>query len=402
MHKDILVTGMGVISAIGNNVEENLISLKLQKTGIRSANYLETKHKNSFKVGEVNHSNSELLEMLKIDSKNFSLYTRTSLLGIMAAKEALNNAGFLDNEFLSRIGIVSATTVGGMDKTEVDYAKKNYKSGFILTHPSGDSTNKIASYLGINGYRTTVSTACSSSANAIMHGAKLIKHGYLDMVLVGGTDALSKFTLNGFNSLMILDKGFCKPFDKNRQGLNLGEGAGFLLLESQDSAIKRGAVILSKLSGYANANDAYHQTASSPNGDGAFTSISNAMKMCDLTIDEIDYINAHGTGTNNNDLSEGVAIKRVFGDKIPPFSSTKSYTGHTLGAAAAVEAVISILAIQQGLIFPNLNFNEPIDELGIEPVTNLMTNQKIRNVLSNSFGFGGNNSSLIFSSMNKN
>jgi 3-oxoacyl-[acyl-carrier-protein] synthase-1 len=246
---------------------------------------------------------------------------------------------------------------------------------------------------------STISTACSSSANSIMFGARLIKHGMLDRVLAGGSDSMSKFTLNGFNTLMILDKHHCRPFDKSRTGLNLGEGAAFLVLESEESLGSR--TPLCELSGYANANDAYHQTASSPDGYGPYLSmkaaLETALSVHGINPGAIGYINAHGTGTDNNDLTEGIAIERIFGDSIPPVSSTKPFTGHTLGAAAAVEAVISILSIQNKMIFPNLNFKEKIDELHFEPVKELIKGTELKHVLSNSFGFGGNDSTLIFS-----
>ncbi len=393
---NIVITGIGVISAIGNNVDENLISLKQQKTGINNIEYLDTIHKSDFLAGEVKLSNKQLLNQLNIPESESYKYTRTALLGIVAAKEALISAGLNKDDISNNTGFVSATTVGGMDKTEIDYACKNFDTSFIKTHPAGDSTNKIVDYLSINSYRTTLSTACSSSANAIIHGLRLIKNGFFDKVLVGGTDALSKFTLNGFNTLMILDNEYCKPFDKNRKGLNLGEGAGFIVLESLESAKKRNANIYCKLTGYANANDAFHQTASSPYGDGAYASMRAALKISGLDKSEIDYINTHGTGTQTNDLSEGYAIKRIFEDELPAFSSTKSYTGHTLGASAAIEAVFSILSIKHGLIFTNLHFSETISELNIIPQTYLIK-KDIKNVLSNSFGFGGNNSTLIFS-----
>ena len=398
MQNDILVTGLGVISAIGNSVDENLASLMAGKTGIAPMRYLETAHKDVFKVGEVKLGNDELLDRLHIAPEQWKDHTRTSLLALAAAREALLDAGFEPGDWDGRrIGIVSATTVGGMDKTENHYAARDIASGFVATHPSGDSTDKVAKALNINGYRTTLSTACSSAANAMMHGARLIRHGVLDMVLVGGVDPLSRFTLNGFNSLMILDHEWCRPFDEQRKGLNLGEGAGFLLIESVSSARRRNAKVYCKLAGFANANDAYHQTASSPEGEGATMAMSKALRMSGLATSSIDYINVHGTGTNNNDLSEGVALKRIFGDSLPPFSSTKSYTGHTLGAAAAIEAVFSVLAIEHGVLYPNLNFREAIKDLGVSPVTRLVKGHPIRHVLSNSFGFGGNNSTLIFS-----
>lgn len=395
---DIVVTGMGITSAIGLSVQENLDNLLAQKSGIAPIQFLDTVHKDSFLLGEVKMSNSQLLEALKIPVVQHALHTRTSLLALKAAREAVQHAGYALGKWNhQKVGIISATTVGGMDKTENNYAEKNFASGFIKTHASGDSTDVVGGLLNINDYRATVSTACSSAANAMMHGARLIKQGVIDVAVVGGVDPLSRFTLNGFNSLMILDRQWCKPFDEHRNGLNLGEGAAFLVLESETSAKKRDANILCKLVGYANANDAYHQTASSPDGQGATTSMLNAIKMSGLSVPDIHYINVHGTGTNNNDLSEGVALKRVFGEALPPFSSTKSYTGHTLGAAAAVEAVFSILAIQNGTVFPNLNFTTTIEELAISPLQELKIEQKVNAVLSNSFGFGGNNSTLIFS-----
>ena len=234
-----------------------------------------------------------------------------------------------------------------------------------------------------------------------MFGSNLIKTGQLDRVVVGGADSVTKFTLNGFNTLMILDKTGCHPFDENRAGLTLGEGAAFLVLESEEIVLKEGKSILAEVSGYGNANDAYHQTASSPEGTGAFMAMSKAIAMSGLQPGDIDYINVHGTGTLNNDLSEGVAMERLFGENVPHFSSTKGYTGHTLGAAGAVEAVISILTLKHRVIFPNLNFSTPMKELRISPVTVIeaqsIASLKIHHVLSNSFGFGGNNSAIVLS-----
>jgi 3-oxoacyl-[acyl-carrier-protein] synthase-1 len=267
----------------------------------------------------------------------------------------------------------------------------------IVNHDCGDSTERIADFLGITGFMTTISTACSSSANSIMFGAQLIKAGFIDRVIAGGTDSVTRFTLNGFNTLMILDKNGCKPFDENRAGLTLGEGAAYVVLESEEIVTSRNKKTLAELAGYGNANDAYHQTASSPEGIGAFLAMEKALKFAGLSPGTIDYINVHGTGTQNNDLSEGIALQKIFGEKMPEFSSTKSYTGHTLGAAGAVEAVISILSINNGILFPNLRFETPMKELNIKPLTKVRKGVEVRNILSNSFGFGGNNSTLILS-----
>jgi 3-oxoacyl-(acyl-carrier-protein) synthase len=232
-----------------------------------------------------------------------------------------------------------------------------------------------------------------------MFGASLIKTGKTKKAIVGGTDALSKFTLNGFNTLMILDKEQCRPFDSTRMGLNLGEGAAYLVLEDERDAIFAGKRIYAAVSGYANANDAYHQTASSENGEGPFLAMLNALESANIAPSDIDYINAHGTGTDNNDVTEGIAIKRLFHKNIPPFSSTKAYTGHTLGAAGAIESVITILALNNKVAFPNINFKSVIEEIGIKPVTKVTQLKEANHVLTNSFGFGGNDSSIIFSSV---
>jgi 3-oxoacyl-[acyl-carrier-protein] synthase-1 len=230
-----------------------------------------------------------------------------------------------------------------------------------------------------------------------MFGARLIQSGRLDRVIVGGTDALAKFTINGFKTLMILSDSYNTPFDNDRKGLNLGEAAAFLVLESDEVVTKQNKKVLARVAGFGNANDAFHQTASSENGDGAFLAMEKAFKVSGLNPSDIDYINVHGTATPNNDLSEGRAIIRIYGEtNVPDFSSTKPFTGHTLAAAAAIEAVFSVLAIQNSVVFPNLNFTTPMSEFDLVPQT-VIKNKNIDHVLSNSFGFGGNCSTLIFS-----
>ena len=196
--------------------------------------------------------------------------------------------------------------------------------------------------------------------------------------------------------MLLLDRDLCIPFDARRKGLNLGEGAGYIVLVSEKLVDSGEVIPLAQLKGYSNACDAFHQTAMSPEGNGPFISMSGALTMGEILPENIDYINAHGTATQNNDAAEGKAISRLFGDSIPPFSSTKSYTGHTLGASGAIEAIFSILAISNNVAFPNLRFSEKIPDLSLIPLTKVM-NININNVLTNSFGFGGNCSSMLFS-----
>ena len=397
MNKGVAITGMGIISAIGNSVEENYYSLINNQAGLTDIENIETIHASTLKFGEIKKTNEQLIAELGIPSDNN--FTRTALLGVFAAKQAVENAGISSiNEY--KTGLISSTSVGGMDITEkyyYDYFKDENLIKYISSHDAGDVSHKIADSIGLKGMVTTISTACSSAANAIMLGARLIKSGKLDRVIVGGTDGLAKFTINGFKTLMILNEGYNMPFDNERKGLNLGEAAAYLVLESDEVVKKGNKKVLARVSGYGNANDAFHQTASSENGDGAFLAMQKAFEVADLKPKQIDYINVHGTATPNNDLSEGRAMLRIFdGKKMSDFSSTKPFTGHTLAATAAIEAVYSVLAIQNNVVFPNLNFKTPMQEFELAPQTTLK-HKNIEHVLSNSFGFGGNCSTLIFS-----
>ena len=397
MSKGVAITGMGIISAIGNNVAENFDALINQKKGITRVDNIKTIQREEIMVGEIKFTNDELIAQLGLPPENN--FSRTAMLGVIAAKEAITQAGITDIKKY-KTGIVSGTSVGGMDMTEkyyYEYLTEKEPQKYIESHHAGDSTQKIAEQLGIEeSFVTTISTACSSAANAIMLGARLIKSGKLDRVVVGGADCLSKFTINGFKTLMILSDTFNTPFDENRKGLNLGEAAAYLVLESDKMVKTENKKVLAYVKGYGNANDAFHQTASSENGDGATLAMEKALKVANLNPSDIDYINAHGTATGNNDLSEGRAILRIFMDEMPEFSSTKAYTGHTLAAAGAIEAVYSVLALQENVIFPNLNFKTPMKEFNLIPQTELKK-KEINTVLSNSLGFGGNCSTVIYS-----
>lgn len=385
----IVLTGSGIISSIGRDKSETLQSLLKGDGGLRPVKYLGTTHKD-FVVGEVQESNAELLSSLGLTDATIS---RTTLLGIKALSEALSEAR-LSSSDLGRMALISGTTVGSMDHIEKIFTPDNAS---VTIGDCSTCTNEIGAYFGQFDYITTCSTACSSAANAFVVGANLIRSGRYDRVVVGGTECLSLLHFNGFRSLMIVDKEPCRPFDKSRVGLNLGEGAAFVVLETLESALARGVEPLAVLSGYGNACDAYHQTASSPQGDGATLSMQKALRMAGLEPSDIDYVNAHGTGTPNNDASECEALKRVFGpDSVPPFSSTKSMTGHTTSASGSIEMVICLLAMQGELLPANLNFSEA-SEGGLEPVRKVTRGQTLSHILCNSFGFGGNDTSLVLS-----
>jgi len=395
----VYVAGVGVVSAIGNDTAACLQSLENGVAGIGPITSLDTIHKNSLPVAEVKLTNQELSEITGLPAT----VSRTALLGMKAAKEAWDDAGLSHLPAL-RTGLVSANSVGGMDKTESFFGSfiQDSQGGRlknVVNHECGAVTELVADALGIKHLVTTISTACSSSANSIFYGARLIKHNILDVVMAGGADALTKFTLNGFNTLQILDKEPCQPFDENRRGLNLGEGAGYVVLVSEAVAKKLKNNLYGRLSGYSNANDAQHQTASSPEGTGSYMAMSGALSLSGLEPKDISYINLHGTGTYNNDISEGTAIRRLFEPSYPKMSSTKSFTGHTLGASGGIEAVFSVLSLKHGIIYPNLRLQTPMQALPFVPETVFQKNITVNHVLSNSFGFGGNSSSLIFSKL---
>lgn len=392
MSEPIVVSGMGIITGLGYGKEATLEALRSQRSGIGKMKYLQTIHAD-YPVGEVKMSDEEMRDFLKIPAEK--IITRTPLLGRMALQEAVKEAQ-LEEKPPRRIAFINGTTVGGMEKSEQFYPEFINTEAYIAAHDCGTSCEAIAESFQSFDMITTISTACSSAANAIILGANLLKTGRVDAAVVGGTECLSKFHLNGFITLMILDKEACKPFDANRVGLNLGEGAAYLVLEKENDAKQRGITPLCKLSGYANTCDAFHQTASSPDGQGAYLAMQDALSDAGLNPEEIDYINAHGTGTLNNDESEGAAIMRIFNEKIPLVSSTKSFTGHTTSAAGGVESVISILTLQHDFIPANLNFNTPMPELSFTPVKETIS-KKLHHVLINSFGFGGNDSACIFS-----
>ena len=391
---NIVITAEGIVSAIGNSEAEVVESLRSRNSGIGEMQFLQSKHK-ELPVGEVKMSNSEMKTALCIPQTEE--VSRTSLMGILAIRQFADSLPKKKDTDSTRIVLISGTTVGTMDITERHFHNilEEQDLSFLKYHGCGGSTQRIADYFGCFSDVTTVSTACSSAANAILLGANMIKAGKADVVVAGGSESLSRFHLNGFNSLMILDKERCRPFDETRAGLNLGEGAAFVVLESEEHAKRRGAEIHAYLAGYGNACDAFHQTASSDNGEGAYLAMKEALAMAGLQPENIQYVNAHGTGTPNNDQSEGVALKRVFGECMPLVSSTKSFTGHTTSASGGIETVICLLAMKYGFVPANLGWQNQI-EGGITPTLGV-DEIKLDNVVCNSFGFGGNDTSLILS-----
>lgn len=385
---------MGLISAIGNSVAENRASLVEGKCGMSHLEMFPSKYTGINPVGEIKISTEALKDMLDAHEPGI---TRTTLLALHALKEALADSQLTVAEVSSEdTALVNASTVGGMCLTDEMYSdaqKETPGSEFLTSYDYGSISMYLQKRYDLNGPIDTIHTACSSSANAIMFGARLIKAGRARRAIVGGVDSLAKFTINGFNALHILSKEICSPFDDNRNGLNLGEGAAFLVIEREEDV--PGKKIYASLGGYGNANDAYHASSLSDTGEGPYLAMKAALDSANLDNNAISFINAHGTGTENNDKVESIAMLRVF-ETMPPFTSTKANVGHTLGAAGAIEAVYCILSLHQQEIYPGLKFQNPIPGTGLRPIEKYIQ-APLNHIMSNSFGFGGNCSSLIFS-----
>jgi 3-oxoacyl-(acyl-carrier-protein) synthase len=392
----VYITGIGAISALGKNVSENLKALRKGEGGIRKAKHFKSNFADELFFAEIDQSDEQLRNSLNINSRPD--FTRTSLIAFAAFEEAIKDAR-LSQGIISDLStaIISSSSVGGMCYTDELYHDANLTgtpSPFIRSYEGSDHTLRIVERYKIGGISDTINTACSSSANAIMLGVRLIKSGRAKRVIVGGADCLAKFTVNGFNSLTIVSREPCRPFDKFRDGLTLGEAAAYLVLEGEESV--QGKRRYAEVKGCGNANDAHHPSATSDEAFGPIGAMRRALENADLEPEQIDYINAHGTGTPNNDLTESFAFSQVF-KKVPPYNSTKSYTGHTLAAAGALEAVYSVLSIQNGELYPSLNCSKPLEEYSFSPIEAFQSGINIQNVLSNSFGFGGNCTSVILS-----
>ena len=388
----IAITGIGIISALGTGRQATLDALLHEQSGIVAPVILPTRH-SECPVGEVRLSDAALKERLELSPD--TLIPRTSLLGLAAAREALADAGVSDTH---AVAFVNGTTVGGMDMTEQRWREREAHAQTIVTHhTAGASTEAIAGHIGAFATQQTISTACSSALNAVMTGCNMLRTGACTQVLAGGAESLSLFHFNGFRALQILSDDICRPFAATRKGLNLGEGAAYVLLETEESAMQRGADIYGYIAGYGNACDAYHQTASSDNGEGAYRAMQQALLMAQVEPTAVDYINAHGTATPNNDATEYAAMQRLFGSQMPAYSSTKAFTGHATSAAGSIELVISLLAMQHGFVPASMHIDEPMPDT-IPPVQHTM-HKDLSFVLCNSFGFGGNDSSMLLSKM---
>ena len=399
--KRVVVTGLGVFCSIGRNVEDFSQSLKEGQTGIGPITIFDTS-KYPCKIGaEIRDYQPEQF-FRKKDLKRLS---RADQFALIASEEAMKGSE-IHSYSSEEVGVCLGAGAGGMFEAETYHRevllKGRSRPSLLWPFIPSYTTDRVAERFTFSGPKFTVTTACSSSATAIGYGADLIRSGKSKAVLCGGSESLSELTFGGFNSLKAMDPSPCKPFDRKRAGMSLGEGAGIIILEDLDEAMKRGAKIYAEFLGYGIGGEAYHITAPEPTGMREARIMKEAMEEGEIVPSDVDYINTHGTGTPLNDKVETISIKSVFGKRAYsiPVSSIKSMVGHCLGAAGAIEAVASILSMVYSFIPPTVNHKERDEDCDLDYVPGKSREMEVKVVLSNSFAFGGNCTTLVFKRYN--
>ena len=404
----VVVTGLGTINPLGNNVSDTWNNLINGISGVDYISSFETDELPVTFAGEVKNFDANDY----MGKQHARKLDRSGHLSIYATEEALKDAGFNTEERLGAdVGIVFGTGIGGIGATEE--AVRTYdKRGPSRINPlaitqlmPNSSTGQVAIKFGIEGPSLTITTACAASANALGEAKNMIQNGIVDTVIAGGTESgTTAMTIGAFAQIKALStnnenpKKACKPFDKDRDGFVMGEGSTVLVMESEESAINRGADIYGYVSGYGASTDAHHITAPAEGGRGAVDAMKKALLDAELTPSDIGYINAHGTSTPANDKNETAAIKTVFGEKAYDIniSSTKSMTGHLLGGGGAFESLVSLLSLKNNIIPPTINLNNPDEECDLNYTPNAAIEKELSAAMSNSFGFGGHNGVLVF------
>ncbi len=401
-----VVTGLGVITSIGQDVPSFWKNLQAGACGIDFITLFDASGYRVKKAAEVKGFDPRLY----FPPRRMRRMSRCDQLGMKAAREAIEDSGLeLKGGDPERTGIFIGGGAGGIlsaEKYRREMLKKDWRRvrpSLLLPFSTCTINDAIAEENNILGPRSTIATACSSSATAIGYGLDSIRSGDVEIAIVGGSESLSEVTFGGFNSLRSVDEEFCRPFDLNRKGLSLGEGAAILVVEEADHALKRGAKIYAELLGYGLSGDGHHMTAPDPEGRGAFRAMQEALRDGGARMEEVDYINAHGTATPANDLAETKAIKNLFKERAKeiPVSASKSMIGHCLGAAAALEAVATVLTVKDNRIPPTIHYQTPDPECDLDYVPNQSREAIVKVALSNSFAFGGNNTALVFGKWGK-
>lgn len=401
--KRIVITGMGTKNAIGGNVAQFAVALRQGVCGISEIDLFDTSEFRTHQGGQIKNFNPRQSIPGVFNTKRMS---RADQLSFAAAIEALTDAGLypLPASFQENMGVAVGGGSGGLLEAECFYAEWLTKGldrarfSRLSTLFCASSADWMASNLGLWGPKATFMTACSAGATALGYARDLIVNGQASAMLAGGVEPMCRFTYAAFNALKSVDEDVCRPFDKNRAGLSMGEAAAILVLEPLDAALARGAKIYGEMLGYGVTCDSFHMTSPDEKASGAVRSMQAALQDSGLAPSDIDYINAHGTATPVNDVTETRAIKEVFGQRAYsiPVSSTKSMHAHTLGASGALEGIVSLLALTHGFIPPTIHWRSPDPECDLDYVTEGSRQADLRVVLSNSFAFGGNNTTVIF------
>jgi 3-oxoacyl-[acyl-carrier-protein] synthase II len=398
---------MGLVTPLGTSVDKNWECIREGRTGIHRVERFEVADLPSQMAGLVTDFDP-LRFMEKKEIKSTDPFIQYAL---AASTLALEDSGFvIDSENEYRVGVLIGSGMGGLHTIEKGYGVFHNKgpdrmSPFFVPNVIANlAPGRVAIQHGIKGPNLCIVTACSAGTHSLGHGYRLIKHGYADAVFAGGSEAcVTRIGIAGFCAMRALSRrndapeSASRPYEKNRDGFVISEGAGVLILEEREAALQRGARIVGEIIGYAENGDAYHIAAPSPEGEGAAQCMSAALNDAELDPSDVDYINGHGTSTPTGDISETLAIKRVFGDHAYrlPVSSTKSMTGHLLGAAGAVEAIYSLLALRDGVLPPTINYQEPDPECDLDYVPNHGRETSASVAMSNSFGFGGTNGCIV-------
>jgi 3-oxoacyl-[acyl-carrier-protein] synthase II len=393
------ITGLGAITAAGPTIAHLRAALRGEQTCLRPLELLDAAGLKVDIAGEV----AEIPSPARWSRAARVRASRSDRFALLAAEEAVAASGLSFDPGGDRIAVAIGSSTGGMLETESFFETgiRGRRPGRLrpqlLSATVASPGDLVATAFGATGRRLSPSTACSSSAIALAAGLHWIRTGAADVVIAGGSDGLTRMTFSGFLALQAMSPTPCQPFDRHRQGMSLGEGAAILVLESEDHARRRGAPVLAELAGASFSCDASHLTAPHPGGRGAAQALVGALADARIRPDQLDYVNAHGTGTLQNDLAESQALRRVLGEATPrvPVSSTKGLIGHLLGAAGAVEAVVSVLAIRDRFIPANFNLTEPDPECGLDVVGAGGREGAVAAVASNSYGFGGNNCTLV-------
>jgi 3-oxoacyl-[acyl-carrier-protein] synthase II len=397
-NRRVVVTGIGAVTSIGSNVPDFWKALIAGRCGIRDFTLFDSSSYRTRTAAQV----MEIPDGFLTPAQKRRM-SRADRMGIAAAAEAVGESGLdFSKEDPTRIGVILGGGTSGLIDSEAFFqrhlAGKKDRPSRVLNHLPDAITDRIAQYFAFEGIKSTITTACSSSANAMGYAHDAIGAGLADVILTGGSDVLARLTYAGFNSLRSVDPEPCRPFDRERKGLSIGEAAGILVFEERDRALRRGAPILAEFLGYGVTSDAYHMTAPDPSGVAGGRTIRAALDSAGVNASQIDYVNAHGTATPQNDSAETAALKAALGDRARriPVSSIKSMIGHCLCASGAIEGVATVLTIRDGVVPPTIHYENPDPACDLDYVPNDARDAFVRVALSNSFAFGGNSSVVVF------